>query len=153
MVTEHVARTDDHFSAPSEASRKSDADIVKDKRMLTGRFNRWGRTILHFGTMLFPWLAHQRGDVLASEGSQNEKLGRSCRATRLGVGPAAGRRASRSGIASTFALCADIAVLWRCSALGDGELNHTHITIAISPTNAVAVSTAKHRSTESKLKP
>jgi hypothetical protein len=37
--------------------------------------------------------------------------------------------------------------------LGDGELNHTHITIAINPTNAVAASAAKHRSTESKLKP
>jgi hypothetical protein len=137
------------ISASSEASRKSDADIAKDRRVLTAGLNRWGRTILHFGTMLSA--AMLGPEAAASEGSQNEKLGRSCRPTRLSVGPAAGRRASRSGVTSTFALCA-IAVLWRCTALGDGALSHTHTTIATSPTNAVAASAAKQRSTESKLK-
>jgi hypothetical protein len=63
------------------------------------------------------------------------------------------RRARRSGVTSIFALCADIAVLWKCRPLGVGALSHTHTTIATSPTNAAAVIAAKHRSIESKLKP
>jgi len=39
------------ISAPSEASRKSDADIAKEDRlMLTPGLNRRGQMLLHFGT-------------------------------------------------------------------------------------------------------
>src|SRR3974390_2908186 len=59
--------------------------------------------------------------------------------------------ASPGGVTSTT-LCAEIA-LWRYCPWEDGALSHTHTTIATSPANAAAVSAAKHRSIESKLKP
>ena len=39
------------ISAPCEASQESDADIAKDRGALAARFNRWGQTDLHFGTV------------------------------------------------------------------------------------------------------
>ena len=49
VVAEHIARTDNHF-APPEASRKSDADIAKDRWALAAGLNRRGQAFLHFGT-------------------------------------------------------------------------------------------------------
>src|SRR5215472_2802807 len=51
MVIEHIARTDDHFSS-LRGIAESDADIAKDRGMLTAGLNRWGQRLLPFGTSL-----------------------------------------------------------------------------------------------------